>query len=358
METLFKDIRYGIRGLLKHPGFTAIAVVTLALGIGANTAIFSLVNTALLRPLPIEHPEQVVEVYGTFHNGADYTIQSYLNYKDYRDRNAVFSGLVAYRFVPVSLSHESHSERVWGYLVSGNYFAVLGVKPILGRWFLPEEDQTPGSHPVVVLSFGCWQKRFAADQHVVGRSLTLNGRSYTVVGVASRGFYGTEIAYAPELFVPMMMAHEIEPGSGWLETRSSDNIFSLGRLKPGVSRAQAQSALESITLQLAQEYPGENEGRGVRLMTPGLFIPEIRDSVISFAAILMGVVGLVLLLACVNLANLLLARSNYQLTSRSSSICGSIGVWSYSLSQSRWQPASSLVCYRRCNLPNRIWCQP
>ncbi len=309
METLFKDIRYGIRGLLKHPGFTAIAVVTLALGIGANTAIFSLVNTALLRPLPIEHPEQVVEVYGTFHNGADYTIQSYLNYKDYRDRNAVFSGLVAYRFVPVSLSHESHSERVWGYLVSGNYFAVLGVKPILGRWFLPEEDQTPGSHPVVVLSFGCWQKRFAADQHVVGRSLTLNGRSYTVVGVASRGFYGTEIAYAPELFVPMMMAHEIEPGSGWLETRSSDNIFSLGRLKPGVSRAQAQSALESITLQLAQEYPGENEGRGVRLMTPGLFIPEIRDSVISFAAILMGVVGLVLLLACVNLANLLLARA-------------------------------------------------
>jgi predicted permease len=309
METLLRDIRYGVRSLLKRPGFTAIAVVTLALGIGANTAIFSLVNTVLLRPLPVPHPEQLVEVYGTFHNGADYTIQSYLNYKDYRDRNDVFSGLMAYRFAPMSVSHEGRNERVWGYLVSGNYFDVLGVQPFLGRYFLPEEDKTPSSHPVAVISYGCWQKRFASGRDVVGQNLVLNGHVFTIVGVTPKGFNGTEIAYAPELFVPMMMAHEIEPGSSWLDSRDSDNLFAVGRLKPGLTTAQAESALRTITLQLAKEYPQENEGRGVRLLTPGLFIPDIRNSVISFSGVLMGVVALVLLLACVNMANLLLARA-------------------------------------------------
>jgi macrolide transport system ATP-binding/permease protein len=309
MHSLIGDIRYGLRNFLKRPGFTAIAVVTLALGIGANTAIFSLVNTVLLRPLPVSHPEQLIEVYGTLHNGADYTIQSYLNYKDYRDRNDVFSGLMAYRFAPMSISHESRNERVWGYLVSGNYFDVLGVPPFLGRYFVPGEDKTPGSHPVAVISYGCWQKRFASDRGIVGRDLTLNGRVFTVIGIAPKGFFGTEIAYAPELFVPMMMAHEIEPGSGWLESRDDDNLFVVGRLKPGITSAQAESALRAITLQLGKEYPKENEGRGVRLLTPGLFIPDIRNSIISFSGVLMGVVGLVLLLACINLANLLLARA-------------------------------------------------
>jgi putative ABC transport system permease protein len=309
MRSLIRDIRYGFRSFLKRPGFTAIAIVTLALGIGANTAIFSLVNTVLLRPLPVPHPEQLVEVYGTFHNGADYTIQSYLNYKDYRDRNDVFSGLIAYRFAPMSVSHEGRNERVWGYLVSGNYFEVLGVQPFLGRYFAPEEDKTPGSHPVAVISYVCWQKRFASDRGIVGQALTLNGHVFTVIGIAPKGFFGTEVAYAPELFVPMMMAHEIEPGSGWLEHRGDDNLFVVGRLKAGVTSAQAESALKTITLQLGKEYPHENEGRGVRLLTPGLFIPDIRNSVISFSSVLMGVVGLVLLLACVNLANLLLARA-------------------------------------------------
>ena len=309
METLLRDIRYGLRSLLKRPGFTAIALITLALGIGANTAIFSLVNTVLLRPLPVPHPEQLVEVFGTFHGGADYTIQSYLNYKDYRDRNDVFSGLMAYRFAPMSISHEGRNERVWGYLVSGNYFEVLGVQPFLGRYFIPEEDKTPGSHPVAVISYACWQKRFASNLGIVGQTLTLNNRAFTVIGVAPRGFNGTEVAFASELFVPLMMAHEVEPGSGWLESRDDDNIFAVGRLKPGVTSAQAESALRAITLQLGKEYPRENEGRGVRLSTPGLFIPDIRNSVINFSGVLMGVVGLVLLLACVNLASLLLARA-------------------------------------------------
>ncbi len=309
MESLIKDIQYGFRNLVKRPSYTAIALITLALGIGANTAIFSLVSTVLLRPLPVPHPEQLVEVYGTFHQGADYTIQSYPNYKDYRDRNNVFSGLMAYRFAPMSISHENRNERVWGYLVSGNYFDTLGVQPFLGRYFVPEEDKTPGSHPVAVITYACWQKRFASAPNVIGQPLRINGQVFTVIGVTPEGFRGTEVAYAPEMFVPTMMGHEIEPGSTWLDERGDDNLFVVGRLKPGVTSAQAESALSAITLQLGKEYPHENEGRGVRLLTPGLFIPDIRNSVISFSSVLMGVVGLVLLLACVNLANLLLARA-------------------------------------------------
>jgi len=237
METLRGDVRYGIRQLLKHPAFTILAIISLALGIGANTAIFSLVNTVLLRPLPVKEPSQLIEVYGALHNGADFTLQSYLNYKDYRDRNDVFSGLFVYRIVVSSLSHDGNNQRAWGFLVSGNYFDVLGVKPILGRGFLPEEDQTPGSHPVAVLSYSFWQGRFGADPSIVGKSISLNNHTFNVVGVAPKGFVGTEVAYAPAFWAPMMMAKEIEPGSKWLESRDSDNLFMIGRLKPGVTLA-------------------------------------------------------------------------------------------------------------------------
>jgi predicted permease len=309
METLLHDLRYGTRQLLKHRAFTILAIISLALGIGANTAIFSLVNTVLLRPLPVKEPSQLIEVYGALHNGADFTIQSYLNYKDYRDRNDVFSGLFVYRIVVSSLSHNGRNERAWGFLASGNYFNVLGVKPILGRGFLPEEDQTPGSHPVAVLSYACWQHRFAGDPSIVGRTILLNNHTFTIIGVAPKGFIGTEVAYAPEFWTPMMMAKEIEPGSTWLDRRDSDNLFMIGRMKPGVTRARAKAGLDAITLQLAREYPAENEGRGITLSPPGLFIPSIRDASITFAGVLMVIVGLVLLLACANLANLQLARA-------------------------------------------------
>ena len=309
MESLIKDIQYGFRNLVKRPSYTVIAVITLALGIGANTAVFSLISTVLLRPLPVPHAEQLVEVYGTVHQGADYTIQSYLNYKDYRDRNKVFSGLMAYRFAPMSISYEGRNERVWGFLVSGNYFDTLGIQPFLGRYFLPEEDQTPDRNPLAVITYSCWQKRFGAASNVVGQTLSINGHNFTVIGVTPEGFHGTEVAYAPEIFVPLMMDRQIEPGSTWLTERGDDNLFVVGRLKPGVTAPQAESALGTITQQLAKEYPRDNEGRGVRLLTPGLFIPDIRNSVVSFSSVLMGVVALVLLLACVNLANLLLARA-------------------------------------------------
>ena len=309
METLLQDVRFGLRQLLKRPIFTALAIISMALGIGANTAIFSLVDTVLLRPLPVREPSRLIAVDGTRPNGTDFTLQSFPNYKDYRERSRSFDGLLAYRFVVASLSHNGVNERAWGYTVSGNYFDVLGVKPVLGRAFLPEEDQTPDSHPVVVLSNACWKKRFGSDPSIIGRTVLLNNHTFTIVGVAPEGFVGTEVAYASEFWAPIMMTKQIEPGSTWLDARDSDNFFVVGRLKAGVTVAQAKAELEGITLQMAKEHPTENAGRGVRLMPPGLFIPDIRNSIFALSGVLAVVGALVLLLACVNLANLLLARA-------------------------------------------------
>ena len=309
METLLQDIRFGLRQLLKRPIFTALAIISMALGIGANTAIFSLVDTVLLRPLPVREPSRLIAVDGTQPNGTDFTLQSFLNYKDYRERSRSFEGLLAYRFVVASLSHNGVNQRAWGFTVSGNYFDVLGVKPVLGRAFLPEEDQTPDSHPVIVISNACWKKRFGGDPSIIGRTVLLNNHTFTIIGVAPEGFVGTEIAYAPEFWAPLMMAKQIEPGSTWLDARDSDNLFVVGRLKPGVTVAQAKAELEGITLQMAKEHPTENAGRGVLLMSPGLFIPDIRNSIFALSGVLAVVGALVLLLACVNLANLLLARA-------------------------------------------------
>jgi predicted permease len=261
MQTLFQDLRYGFRQLIKRPGFTFLAIVSMALGIGANTAIFSLVDTVAFRALPVRNASELQELYGTLHNGADYTLQSYLNYKDYRDRNQVFSGLLAYRIAVASLSHNGNNERVWGTMASANYFDVLGVPPLLGRGFLPEEDQTP------------------------------------------------DVAYSPEFWTPMMMGPVIEPGSTWLENRDSDNSFVVGRLKPGITKGQAEASLRALTFEMGKEHPTENAGRGIELIPPGLFIPDIRNGVFAFTAVLGAVGFLVLVLACVNLANLLLARA-------------------------------------------------
>lgn len=216
MDSLIKDIRYAVRSLIKRPGFVAIAVVTLALGIGANTAIFSLVNTVLLRSLPVDRPSQVVSVAV---RGKDDSMSafSYPNYKDFRDRNDVLSGLLVYRFVPLSLSRSGVNERIWGYEVSGNYFDVLNVKAIRGRTFLPEEDKTPLSHPVVVLSYDAWQKRFGGDPGIVGRDVLLNNHQFQVIGIAPEGFKGTEFVYSPEIWLPAAMIEWAEPGATWLK---------------------------------------------------------------------------------------------------------------------------------------------
>ena len=307
METLIQDLRYGLRMLLKRPGFTVIAILSLALGIGANTAIFSLVNTALLMPPPVARPGELVALNNSAANRMFPTF-SYPNYRDFRDRNEVFSGLIAYRFAPLSVSHDGTNERLWGYVVTGNYFEVLGVGAAVGRVISAEDDQTPGAHPVTVLSYKYWQSRFGGDAGVLGRSLIINGRSFTVIGVAPRGFYGTEVISAPEMWFPMAMQAQIEVGNDWLNEREAENVFLQGRLKAGVRREQAEATLNSIAAQLESEHPVANEGKRVKLASPGLMGGTMRGAVLGFAGLLMAVVALVLLLACTNLANLLLAR--------------------------------------------------
>ena len=309
MQRLVQDLRYGARMLLKRPGLTVIAVVTLALGIGANTAIFSLVNTVLLRPLPVDRPEQLVSLNSASATGEVFPTFSYPNYRDFRDRNDVLEGLLSYRFSPISLSNNGVNERMWAYLVSGNYFDVLGVKPAIGRFFTQEDDRAKGAHPVTVLTYTCWQKRFAGSPDVIGKSVIVNGRNFSIIGVAQPGFHGSEISYVPEMWFPMMMLSQIEPGDDYLDNRDSANFFVQGRLKTGVTSSQAEASLKSIAAQLASEYPNENENKTVELSPPGLFGSFMRGPIIGFAGLLMAIVGLVLLLACTNLANLLLARA-------------------------------------------------
>ena len=308
MQTLWQDLRYGLRTLARKPGFTVIAVISLALGIGANTAIFSLVNLILFRPLPVANPQEVVSVSPVGKDGA-LAAFSYPNYIDFRDRNEVLSGLLASRFVVVSMSRNGNNEKVWGDLVSGNYFDVLGVKPALGRSFLPEEDKTRLSHPVVVISHSLWQRRFGGDPSVVDSDVLINGMKFKVIGVAPAGFKGTEVIYTPEIYAPFATQKWIEPENDYLDERDESNMFAVGRLKPGVSAAQAEASLNLLAAQLAKDFPNENEGLGIQVIPPGFVVPQFRNAMLRVSAALMGLVALVLLIACANLANLLLARA-------------------------------------------------
>ena len=308
MDSLIKDVRYAVRSLIKRPGFMAIAVITLALGIGANTAIFSLVNAVLLRSLPVDRPNQIVSVAV---RGKDDSMSafSYPNFKDFRDRNEVLDGLLVYRFVPLSLSRSGLNERIWAYEVSGNYFDVLGVKAVQGRTFLPEEDKTKNSHPVVVLSYDCWQRRFNAATDIVGKELLINNHQFQVIGVAPQGFKGTEFVYTPEIWLPASMMEWAEPGSTWIDKRGSRNFFAVGRLKSGVSAKQAEASLNLFAQQLAKEYPDTNEGQTITITAPGFILPDLRGAVVNFSWVLMAAVALVLLVTCTNLAGLMLARA-------------------------------------------------
>ena len=305
---MLKEIRYAARALLQRPGFSLVAVLTLALGIGANTAIFSLVNTVLLRSMPIARPDEVFAM-NMRRKDDSMSALSYPNYIDFRDRNEVLSGLLAYRFVPLSLSRSGANERIWGYEVSGNYFDVLGVKALHGRTFLPEEDKTRLTHPVVVLSYESWQRRFGGDAAIVGKDILINDRQFRVIGVVPATFKGTEQVYEAELWVPASMMGWVEPGSDNLDRRDNDNFFGIARLKPGIEASQAEASLNLLAEQLGKEYPDTNEGQSVRLGPTGFIIPELRGAVVSFTWILMAAVALVLLVTCTNLAGLLLARA-------------------------------------------------
>jgi macrolide transport system ATP-binding/permease protein len=305
---MFQDLKFGARMLMKKKSFMVIAILSLALGTGANTAIFSLINTTLLRPLPIENPSELVALNNIEENHS-FPSFSYPNYKDFRDRNDVFSGLIGYRFTPLSMSHDGINERIWGYEVTGNYFDVLGVGAALGRTLTPDDDQTPGGHPLTVMSYKCWQQRFGRDPEVIGKEVIVNGRNYLIVGVTPQGFNGTEVVSSPEFFFSIAMQEQLEPGQRWLTNRGADNVFLQARLKPGISVAQAQASLNTIAAQLEREFPDANEGKRVMISPPGLIGTALRGPVLGFAGLMMAIVGMVLLLACTNLANLLLARA-------------------------------------------------
>ena len=305
---MLKDVRYAVRGLLKRPGFVAVAVITLALGIGANTAIFTLVNMVLLKSLPVDQPQQIVSV-ALRGKGDAMSAFSFPNYRDFRDRNDVLSGLLVYRFVPLSLSRSGANERIWGFEVSGNYFDVLGVKAIKGRTFNQDEDKTPLANPIGVLSYDSWQKRFGGDPNIVGKDVLLNDHQFKVIGVAPAGFKGTELIYTPEIWLPSSMMKWVEPGADWIENRNTRNFFANGRLKPGVSARQAEASLNLLAQQLAKEYPDTNEGQSVKVFPPGFILPDLRGAVVNFTWVLMGAVALVLIVTCTNLAGLMLARA-------------------------------------------------
>ncbi len=309
MDQLRQDIIVTFRRLRSSPGFTAAAIFTLALGIGANTAIFTAVNTLIFRPLPVERPDELVFLNMRGMN-TELPVQSYPNYLDLRDRNQVLTGLAGYRLAPVSFSRgDSNNARIWVYEVTGNYFDLLGVGPSRGRVLHGEDDRVRRGHPVAVISYACWQRRFAGDPGVVGQNIQLNGMNYSIVGVAPPGFSGTEVVFTPDLWVPIAMEPQIEPGNDWLDQRGDQNLFVAGRMKPGVTLPQAEAALNAIGAELGREYPKENAGMKIVLSPPGLFGTYIRGTVRAFAAVLMGVAGMVLLIACVNLASLLLARA-------------------------------------------------
>src|SRR5262245_31430954 len=309
MQTLWQDLRYGTRTLLMKPGFTLIAIITLGLGIGSNTAIFSLVNTVTLRPLPGAETERIVEVTPLGKDAGGIGAFSYPAYKDFRDKNDVFDGLVVYLPAPMNLSQNGVNERVWGYLASGNYFDTLGVRAFKGRMFTQEDDRVPGAHPVAVVSYGCWRRRFGGDPNIVGKTIKLNGHDFTIVGVTPKGFIGTVLVFEPDFYTPMMMAKQIAPGgSNWFENRGNSGLLAFGRLKRGVTATQARESLNLLAPQFAREDQGL-EGTTFSVTPPGLAFPMIRHGALGFAGVLMATVALVLLIACVNLANLSLARA-------------------------------------------------
>jgi len=281
------------------------------LGIGVNTAIFSLINAVLFRPLAVDRPQELVRLVATDEEGVH--AFTYLDYLDLRDRNQVFSGLLAHGVLRLSLNTGGEPELIPGELVSGNYFSVLGVRPELGRAFLPEEDRTPGAHPVAVLSHELWHRRFASDPAIIGKGILLNGYRFTVVGIAPESFHGTFEGgiIATAAWVPTMMHAQVS-NDYRLDSRTVTGFELLGRRKPGVSVDAVQANLTVVARQLAETYPDTNKDRRVNIQPLEHILPATRGPVVAFMSFLMAVVGLVLLIACSNLANLVLARNSFR----------------------------------------------
>jgi putative ABC transport system permease protein len=299
MEMLIRDIRYATRSLLKRPGFTAVALIALALGIGANTAIFSLVNAVLIRPLPFAEPDRLVWVWGNIRNAGNRASVAPLDFLDFRKQNKTFEEFAASFSFPLALTLTGNGEpeQLAASGVTGNYFQALGVAPALGRTFLME-NESPGRDQVAVLSYGLWQKRFGGDPSILNKTVVLDGKSCEVIGVMPRNFSFPQTA---DVWVPMNF--DIEPG---MKQRKAHFLRPIGKLKPGVTIAQAQADTDAISLTLAEQYPDTNTGWSLRLVS-------LREQLVGNTRptllILFGAVAFVLLIACANVANLLLVRA-------------------------------------------------
>ena len=302
LETLLQDVRYGLRTLHKWPGFTTVAVLTLALGIGANTALFSIVNGVLLKPLPYPHPERLVTLHESKPNFPTGSI-SYPNFRDWEKNNHTFSAMAIARGSDFGLTGRGDAERVRAEFISSNFFDILGVKPILGRNFAPGEDEIGAAAPIALISEGFWKEKLGGAPNVLGQALILDGKSYTIVGVIPAKFDLTTQSFIPkQIYVPFG-----QWGSPWLTNRFAGlAIHGIGRLKPGVTLEQARADMTSVTNALAAAYPADDKNIGATIL-------PIKDDMLAnipfYLEVLLGAVGFVLLIACVNVANLLLARS-------------------------------------------------
>jgi len=320
MEYFWQDVRHGARVLRKSPGFSAVAILSLALGIGANTTIFTVVNAILLHPLPVKDISQVVELdtidtktHVGFANATKLGL-SFKNCEDYQKQNEVLTGVTCFTGLPLTWSGGAEARQVNGQMVSANYFDVLGLQPAAGRFFLPDEDTKLSGNNVAVISYSFWTNKLGADPNELGKTLTLNAMPYTVIGVGPKGFKGTfTFGSAEQIWVPRSMYPQILTGFGleFFNDRRFLNALAVGRLKPGISINQAEASLKTIASQLEKDFPKDNGGRSIALtpLTEAAVGVNQHDQIALAGTMLMTVVGLVLLIACANLANLLLARA-------------------------------------------------
>ncbi|HXN53629.1 MAG TPA: ABC transporter permease [Candidatus Acidoferrum sp.] len=313
METLGKDLRYAFRMLVKSPGFSLIAVLALALGIGANTAIFSVFDGMLWRPLPAKNPHELV-VLAAKTKGFEFPINmSYPDFLDYRNVKQAFADVAAEVPSPVNLSVDGRAERAWTEFVSGNFFSMLGLQAARGRTFAPDEGWVKGKDPLMVLSYKFWQQRFAGDPGVIGRSVQVDKHPFTIIGVAPREFHGTYYFIEPDFYLPVTMIPVMALDSGGiLENRNENDFRILARLQPGVTPEQAKAAAAPTNQRLAQEYPDSHKDFSLYVAPELKARPEpgLGEFMSKVVIVFMSLVGLVLLIACANVANLILARAN------------------------------------------------
>jgi predicted permease len=313
-----RDLRYGARLIARNPGFAAIVVMTLALGIAANTVAFTVINSLLLSPLPVANVTELVKI--ATRDTADPANAraeqplSYSNLLDFRGRNDVLRSLAGFAGpFGITLTGQGRPERIFAELVTANYFETLGVTPFIGRFFLSEEDCTPGSHAVLVLGYGPWQSRFGGRRDILGRTIEINRVRFTVIGVAPPGFRGLDPVFGPDVWVPSMMTAQIVPAEhrDWLTDRAASAFNAAGRLRPGVTASQAEARLAAVAAQLVREHPKINRGRGVAVapLSRAALMGVSPGMAMVGSVALLAIPGLVLLIACSNVANLLLARA-------------------------------------------------